>query len=48
MNLSTKPEQEEWVQVRLLFSSPVNQYKDNWAVFLSLDVQLEAEKILQL
>ena len=48
MNLSTKPEQEEWVQVRLLFSSPVNQYKDNWAVFLSTDVQLDAEKILQL
>ena len=40
--------QEEWVQIRLLFSCPVNQYKDNWAVFLSTDVQLDAEKILQL
>ena len=48
MNLSNKLEQEEWVQIRLLFSSPVNQYKDNWAVFLSTDVQLDAEKILQL
>lgn len=46
LNLSTKPGQDEWVEVRLLFSSPINQYKDNWAVFLSTDTRLSAEKIL--
>jgi len=48
LNLSTKNELEEWIDVRLLFSSPINQYKDNWAVFLSTNVQLNAEKILEI
>lgn len=49
LNLSTKPTEEEWTDVKLLFSAPINQRnKDQWAVFLSTDLQMSAQKILEI
>ena len=55
LNLQTdKEEKERWVNVRLLFvrgvaeSNKAQPGKNDWAVFLSTDVNLDAQKMLEL
>ncbi len=38
----------EFLPVKLLFSSSTKQHKENWVVFLSTDVTLSTEKILEI
>lgn len=46
LNLSDDKKKNEWIDVKLVFSAPKNQKKDQWAVFLSTDTSLSNEKIL--
>lgn len=49
LNLSDDKDNPDFLSVKLLFSAPVRQRrKETWAVFLSTDVNLEAEKILEI
>src|SRR5208283_6063138 len=54
LNLSSaKDEADQWIKVRLLFVRGVNQEKaqagkHDWAVFLTTDISLEPQRILEL
>ena len=48
LNLSDDKKKPEILAVKLLFSSSTKQRKENWVVFLSTDVELSAEKILEI
>jgi len=47
LNLSDDKKIEQWIDVKLVFSAPKKQKKDQWAAFLSTDTSLRAEKILE-
>lgn len=46
LELSEDKKKSERIQVRLMFSSPLNADKENWVVFLSTDPRLSTEQIL--
>jgi hypothetical protein len=48
LNLSDDKNKNEWIDVKLVFSAPKNQKKDQWAAFLSTDTSLSNEKILEI
>ncbi len=49
LNLSDDKDNPDFLPVKLLFSAPVRQRgKETWAVFLSTDVNLAAEQILEI
>ena len=48
LDLNGDKKNQDLLPVRLLFSSSIKQRKENWAVFLSTDVTLSAEKILEI
>ena len=47
LNLSDDKKIEQWIDVKLVFSAPKNQKKDQWAAFLSTDTSFGTEKILE-
>ena len=48
LNISDDKVKEEWIDVKIVFSAPKNQKKDQWAAFLSTDTSLSNEKILEI
>jgi len=48
LDLVGDKENPEFLPVKLLFSSSTKQHKENWVVFLSTDISLSAEKILEI
>ena len=48
LELSENKKKSERIQVRLLFSAPVNSDNDNWVVFLSTDPRLSTGQILSI
>ncbi len=47
LNISDDNIKEEWIDVKLVFSAPRKQKKEQWAAFLSTDTVLTDEKILE-
>jgi len=48
LNLSDDKKKEEWIDVKLVFSAPKNQKREQWAAFLSTDISLKNEKVLEI
>ena len=48
LDLSQDKKNPDLLPIRLVFSSAINQQKDNWVVFLSTDIELSAEEILEI
>ncbi len=48
LNISDDNTKEELIDVKLVFSAPKKQKKDQWAAFLSTDTSLSNEKILEI
>lgn len=48
LNLSDDDKQPEWIKVRLVFSCPRNPKKDEWAAFLTTDIEMQNTKVLQI
>ena len=48
LDLSEDDKSENYVQVKLVFSAPKNQKKDQWAAFISTDPKLSNEDILRI
>lgn len=48
MNLSEDNKNEEWIDLKLVFSAPKNQKKDQWAAFVSTDCTMSNEDILRI
>ena len=48
LNISDNKKKPEWITVRLLFSRSLKQKKDNWALFLSTDINLTHKEIFKI
>ena len=47
MNLAPDGEPPRWTNVTIVFSAPKNGGKNKWAAFLSTDLEMSAEKVLE-
>ena len=47
LNLHEKGQEERWVQVKLVFTSPLNPSKDCWNLILTTDSSMKIEDILR-
>ncbi len=48
LNLSeTKKQEDQWIKVKLIFTSPINPGKNNWNLLLCTDISMKTDTILQ-
>jgi hypothetical protein len=47
MNLSDDKKTPEWVELKLVFSSPKNPRKHEWAAFICTDIEMKDEEVLK-
>jgi hypothetical protein len=48
INLSEDKESADWLDIKLVFSAPKDQKKDQWAAFMSMDVSMSDEDVLRI
>ena len=47
LDISENGKEPEWIKIRLVFSSPRNPKKDEWAAFLCTDLNMSDAKVLE-
>jgi len=48
LNISDKKGKEDFIPVKLVFTTPKNPKRGEWAIFLTTDIEMTAEKVLQI
>lgn len=48
IDLSEGKNNADWIDIKLVFSAPKNQKKDQWAAFLSMDTSMSNEDVLRI